>query len=105
MNARAEVTVWTDEPLRQFYDLRLKVAQATRAEVLKALGDGLPRLAAVDGSYDGLVGLQHARVSRLINAHLTANYALQGAANALQEAMDWDEDEAMENGILWKVDL
>ena len=104
MNARLEVD--PAEELRSFYEMRLRVAEAARSDLLKALGEGLPRLTALPGGgYDGLAGLRHARISRLVNAYVTACKALDHAATAVVEAMDWDEDEAMDNGIKWEVSL
>jgi len=87
--------------------MRLKVAHAAREDVRRALYDGLPRLAPTGphGGYDGLVGLKHAHVTRLINAYVIACKALYDTADALCEEMGWDEDAAEEHGIEFEAAL
>ena len=87
---------------RQFYDMRQKVAYAARRELREALFAGLPRMAPGN---DALVGLQHARVTRLVNAYVIACKALEGAANALCDVMDWTEDQARDEGVEWECNL
>lgn len=98
---------------RAFYDMRQRVAHAARRELKNALFEGLPRMGPAErlpggigyACISGEAGLQHARVTRLVNAYVIACKALDGAANALCDVMDWDEDTAREHGIEWEAPL
>lgn len=116
MNARSEAVIVEDDErpaVRQFYDLRQRIAHAARAELRRALFEGLPRLGPVEQLHggiaytctSGLAGLRHSRVTRLVNAYVIACKALEDSANTLCDVLDWDEDRAREEGIEWNCEL
>lgn len=88
--------------VRAHYEKMHVVAIAARDELRTAMFAGLPRLGPE--TLDAMVGIQHARVTRLVNAFSWANRSLWRAAETLCDLEDLPDDGA-DARIVWQVKL
>lgn len=85
--------------VRRCYDEALGYANFVKARLDKALDAGVIAAGLVD-----LTG-SRANVRDLINEFAEANAILQRRWTLLLEAMEWDEDQAKEEGVTERVQL